>query len=56
MSDREIVIVDLVTSIESRILLHTAPEISEPLVEDVEWAPGEYGICETDRYRIVDTE
>ncbi|MBF9196108.1 hypothetical protein [Microvirga terrestris] len=56
MSDREVVLVDLVTSNESRIFLHAAAEISELLVKDVEWALEEYGICETDRYRIIDTE
>jgi hypothetical protein len=25
------------------------------MVEDVEWALEEYGICETDRYRIVES-
>jgi hypothetical protein len=56
MSDREVVLVDLVTSIESRIGLYAAAEISELLVEDVEWALEEYGVCETERYRIIDTE
>ncbi|MXQ11254.1 hypothetical protein [Microvirga makkahensis] len=56
MSDREVVLVDLVTSAESRLCLYAAAEISELLVEDVEWALEEYGICETDRYRIIDTE
>lgn len=56
MSDREVVLVDLVTSSESRVCLYIAAEISELLVEDVEWALEEYGICETDRYRIIDTE
>jgi RNA polymerase-binding transcription factor DksA len=56
MSDREVVLVDLVTSSESRVCLSAAAEISELLIEDVEWALEEYGICETDRYRIIDTE
>jgi hypothetical protein len=56
MSDREVVLVDLVTSNESRVCLFTAAEISELLVEDVEWALEEFGICETERYRIIDTE
>jgi hypothetical protein len=56
MSDREVVLVDLTTSSETRVCLHTAAEISELLVEDVEWALEEYGVCETERYRIIDTE
>jgi hypothetical protein len=56
MSDREVVLVDLVTSSELRVCLYAAAEISELLVEDVEWALEEYGICETERYRIIDTE
>lgn len=56
MPDREVVLVDLVTYRESRICLHAAAEISQLLVEDVEWALEEYGVCETDRYRIIDTE
>jgi hypothetical protein len=56
MSDREVVLVDLVTSNELRVSLHAAAEISELLIDDVEWALEEYGVCETDRYRIIDTE
>lgn len=56
MSDREVVLVDLVTSSESRVFLYAAAEMSELAVEEVEWALEEYGICETDRYRIIDTE
>lgn len=56
MSDREVVLVDLVTSSETRVCLYAAAEISELLVEDVEWALEEYGICETERYRIIDIE
>lgn len=56
MSDREVVLVDLITSTESRVCLCAAAEISELLVEDVEWALEEYGICETESYRIIDTE
>ncbi len=33
-----------------------AAEISELLVEDVEWALEDYNVCETDHYRIIDTE
>lgn len=56
MSDREVVLVDLTTSSETRVRLCAAAEISELMVEDVEWALEEYGLCETDRYRIIDTE
>jgi hypothetical protein len=56
MSDREVVLVDLVTSSESRVCLYAAAEISELSVEDIEWALEEFGICETERYRIIDTE
>jgi hypothetical protein len=56
MPGREVVLIDLITCDESRICLHAAADISELLVEDVEWALEEYGICETDRYRIIDTE
>jgi hypothetical protein len=56
MSDREVVLVDLATSSETRVCLHTAAEISGLLVEDVEWALEEYGVCETECYRIIDTE
>ncbi|MFC1460579.1 hypothetical protein ACETIH_28485 [Microvirga arabica] len=56
MSDREVVLIDLVTTSESRICLYAAAEISELSVEDVEWALEVYGICETERYQIIDTE
>lgn len=56
MSDREVILVDLTTSSETRVCLHAAAELSELLVEDVEWALEEYGVCETDRYRIIDSE
>ena len=56
MSDREVVLVNLVTSSESRVCLYAAAEISELLVDDVEWALEEYGVCVTERYRIIDTE
>ena len=56
MSDREVVLVDLITSTESRVCLCAAAEISGLLVEDIEWALEEYGVCETDRYRIIDAE
>lgn len=56
MRDREVVLIDLVTSSETRVCLYAAAEIAELLVEDVEWSLEEYGICETERYRIIDTE
>jgi len=56
MSDREVVLVDLTTSSETRVCLHVAAELSELFIEDVEWALEEFGVCETERYRIIDTE
>jgi hypothetical protein len=56
MSHREVVLVDLTTASELRICLRVAAEPSELHVEDIEWALEEYGICDTDRYRIIDTE
>jgi predicted HTH domain antitoxin len=56
MLDREVVLVDLANSSESHVCLYAAAEISELSVEDVEWALEEYGVCETERYRIIDTE
>lgn len=56
MSDRDIVLVDLLTSCERLVSLREAARISELHIEDVEWALEEYGFCETDQYRIIDTE